>query len=71
MRFRSTVFCLAVILSCVTHGSDTAYGQSPTLPEAFNHYIAHYQQGQYSESSSVLPPGRHCGWEVERCVCSL
>ena len=50
MRFRSTVFCLAVILSCVTHGSDMVHAQSPALLEAFNPSNAYYQQGQYSEA---------------------
>ncbi len=34
MRFRHTILCLAVALSCLTHGSDMAYGQSPALLEA-------------------------------------
>ena len=50
MRFRQTILCLAVILSCLTHGSDAAYGQSPALTEAQNRYITLYQQGRYSEA---------------------
>ncbi len=50
MRFRHTILCLAVILSCVTHGSDMAYGQSPALLEAQNRYTTLYQQGRYAEA---------------------
>ncbi len=50
MRLRHTILCLAVILSCVTHGSDMAYGQSPALLEAYNRYTTLYQQGRYAEA---------------------
>ena len=50
MRFRHAILCLAVILSCVTHGSDMAYGQSPALLEAYNRYNTLYQQGRYSDA---------------------
>ena len=52
MRFRHTILCLAVALSCVTHGSDMAYGQSPAFLEAQNRYTTLYQQGRYSEAIS-------------------
>ncbi len=50
MRFRHTILCLAVALSCLTHGSDMAYGQSPALQEAAKRSITLYQQGRYSEA---------------------
>ena len=46
MRFRNTILCLVVVLSCLTHGSDMAYGQSPTLLEAYNRFNAYYQGGE-------------------------
>ena len=52
MRLRHTILCLAVILSCVTYGSDSAYGQSPALLEAQNRYKTLHQQGKYSEADS-------------------
>ncbi len=52
LQFRHTILCLAVILSCVTHGSDVAYGQSPALQEAAKRSITLYQQGRYSEAIS-------------------
>ena len=50
MRFRHTILCLAVALSCLTHGSDMAFGQSPALLEAYNRYNTYYEQGQYAEA---------------------
>ncbi len=50
MRFRHTILCLAVILSCVTLGSDMAYGQSPALDEAYNRANTLSQQGRDSEA---------------------
>ncbi len=50
MRFRSTVFCLAVILSCLTQGSDMVHAQSPALLEAYNRFNTYYQQGRYSDA---------------------
>ena len=32
MQFRHTILCLAVILSCLTYGADTAHGQPQRLP---------------------------------------
>ncbi len=50
MRLGHTILCLAVILSCLTHGYDMAYGQSPALLEAYNRYNTYYPQGNYSEA---------------------
>ena len=63
MRFRSTVFCLAVILSCLTHGSDTVYGQSSALLEAYNRFNTYYQQGQYAEALPYLAEALRLGNE--------
>ena len=50
MRFRHTILCLAVILSCVTHGSEMARGQSATLIEANKRAITLSQQGRHAEA---------------------
>ncbi len=50
MRFRHTILCLAVILSCLTQGSDTAHAQSPALDEAYNRSNTLNQEGRYSEA---------------------
>ena len=50
MRFRHTILCLAVALSCLTYGSDMAHGQSPALLEAAKRSVTYYRQGQYSEA---------------------
>ena len=50
MRFRHTILCLAVILSCLTYGSDMAHGQSPALQEAAKRSVTYYRRGQYSEA---------------------
>ncbi len=50
MRFRNTILCLAVALSCLTYGSDMAHGQSPALLEAAKRSVTYYRQGQYSEA---------------------
>ncbi len=63
MRIRHTILCLAVILSCVTHGSDMAHGQSPALLEAFNRYTTLYQQGRYSEAISYAAKALKLGEE--------
>ena len=61
MRLRHTILSLAVILSCLTHGSDMAYGQSPALDEAYNRYNTLYQQGRYSEA---IPTDVQVRWSV-------
>ena len=43
---------LAAILSRLSHGSDSAHGQSPALSEAFNRSSALFLQGRYSEAFS-------------------
>ena len=63
MRFRHTILCLAVILSCLTHGSDMAHGQSPALLEAQNRYTTLYQQGRYSEAISYAAKALRLGEE--------
>ncbi|MFQ5624493.1 MAG: tetratricopeptide repeat protein, partial [Paracoccaceae bacterium] len=63
MRFRHTILCLAVILSCLTHGSDTAQAQSPALLEAYNRYVTLYQQGKYSEAISYAAKALKLGEE--------
>ena len=52
MRFRHTILCLAVALSCLKYGSDMAHGQSPALPEAQNQPDTQDQQGQFSKAIS-------------------
>ena len=63
MRFRHTILCLTVILSCLTLGSDMAHGQSPALLEAQNRYTTLYQQGRYSEAISYAAKALKLGEE--------
>ncbi len=63
MRFRHTILCLAVILSCLTQGSDTAHGQSPALLDAQNRYTTLYQQGRYSEAITYAAEALRLGEE--------
>ena len=55
MRFRHTILCLAVALSCVTHGSDMAYGQSPAFLEAQNRYTTFTSKGGIPRRFHTLP----------------
>ena len=52
MRFRHTILCMAVILSCLTYGFNVAHGQSPALLEAAQQSRTYFRQGQYAEALS-------------------
>ena len=44
------ILCLAATFLWATHDPDRASGQSSELMEAYNSFIALYQQGRYSEA---------------------